>query len=258
MQRSCLWFAIIFLAVSTACSTAPRDAGDFKIALTPARRGQYGVFTMNADTTGGKLLTSDPGAQLRLSSWSPNGKTIAFFTTRSKDAAILEQYRMPFHYLLYTIGSSGGSDKLLLDVKQFFLPFAVAILQKIPLQAQSDRIKGMKFRGNHVVPGPPVSSLSVCVKPRQIAGTDQLPAGIKPSRAAPPMILSMQEHSHPDAWVRRGDGYRTGLSPQVPQHAARLQHHPLHGLDEVKRRGNRSPCHLGPTGNTVSQVGHEA
>jgi len=116
MQKSCLWFAAIFLAVSTACSTAPRDAGDFKIALTPARRGQYGIFTMNADTTGGKLLTSDPGAQLRLRSWSPNGKTIAFFTTRSKDAAILEQYRMPFHYLLYTIGSSGGSDKLLLDV----------------------------------------------------------------------------------------------------------------------------------------------
>ncbi|MDM7995035.1 MAG: hypothetical protein QUT30_05025 [Acidobacteriota bacterium] len=116
MSRSCLGLATILLAVSTACSTARRDAGDFKIALTPARRGQYGIFTMNADTTGGKLLTPDPGAQLRLRSWSPNGKSIAFFTTRSKDAAILEHYRMPFHYLLYTVSSSGGSGTRLLDV----------------------------------------------------------------------------------------------------------------------------------------------
>lgn len=116
MTKYRLRLAAILLAVSTACTTARRDAGDFKIAFTPARRGQHGIFTMNADTTGGKLLTSDPGAQLRLSSWSPNGKTIAFLTTRSKDAAILDRYRIPFHYLLYTVGSGGGSDTLLLDV----------------------------------------------------------------------------------------------------------------------------------------------
>jgi Tol biopolymer transport system component len=108
-------FALGFLAASIACSTGPRNAGDYKIALTPARRGQYGIFAMNADTSGGKLLTADPGAQLRATSWSPDGKKIAFFATRSVDADILNQYRMPFHYLLYAIDAGGGSEKRLLD-----------------------------------------------------------------------------------------------------------------------------------------------
>jgi Tol biopolymer transport system component len=107
--------ALGLMVAALACSTAPRRAGDYKIALTPARRGQYGIFAMNADTSGGKLLTADPGAQLRSTSWSPDGKTIAFFATRSTDAEILNQYRMPFHYLLYVIDAVGGSEKRLLD-----------------------------------------------------------------------------------------------------------------------------------------------
>jgi Tol biopolymer transport system component len=71
---------------------------------------------MNADTSGGKLLTADPGAQLRPASWSPDGKKIAFFATRSKDAEILNQYRIPFHYLLYIIDANGGTEKRLLDL----------------------------------------------------------------------------------------------------------------------------------------------
>ena len=115
-NRVCLCLLLCLLLATIACSTAQRDTGDFKIALTPARRGQNGIFAMNSDTTGGKLLTSDPGAQLRLTSWAPDGKTIAFFTTRSKDAEILAKYRMPFHYLLYEMNAAGGSEKMLLDV----------------------------------------------------------------------------------------------------------------------------------------------
>ncbi|MBN1566455.1 MAG: PD40 domain-containing protein [Acidobacteria bacterium] len=114
MKFSLRSIPILLIAV-TACSTGSQSTGDFKIALTPARQGQNGIFLMNSDTTGGKLLTPDPGAQLRLTSWSPDGKSIAFFTTRSKDSAILNAYRMPFHFLLYAMDANGSSEKRLLD-----------------------------------------------------------------------------------------------------------------------------------------------
>lgn len=110
-----LRFVPILLMAAMACSTGSRNTGDFRIALTPARHGQNGIFVMNSDTTGGKLLTPDAGAQLRLMSWSPDGKRIAFFTTRSTDAGILAAYRMPFHFLLYAMDAGGGSEKRLLD-----------------------------------------------------------------------------------------------------------------------------------------------
>ena len=115
MHRIYSYLALIVLLASAACSTARRDAGDYRIALTPARSGQHGIFTIYSDTTGGKLLTADPGAQLRLTSWSPDGKAIAFLSTRSKDAEFLEQFRIPFHYLLYVMDAGGGSEKRLLD-----------------------------------------------------------------------------------------------------------------------------------------------
>ena len=108
-------FVPILLTAAMACSTASRSTGDFRIALTPARSGQHGIFTVNSDATGGKLLTPDPGAKLRATSWSPDGKRIAFFTIRSQDAVILAAYRMPFHFLLYAMDASGGSEKRLLD-----------------------------------------------------------------------------------------------------------------------------------------------
>ena len=99
----------------TACSSPSNKAGDYKIAVTPSARGQNGIFAMKADTTGGKLLTPDPGAQLEAVSWSPDGKTIVFFSARSQDTDILSKYPMPLHHPLYEIDAAGGSQKRLLD-----------------------------------------------------------------------------------------------------------------------------------------------
>ena len=115
MTRPFLRFISCLFIAWMACCTASRKTGDFKIALTPARSGQHGIFAMNSDTTGGKLLTPDPGSQLRVTSWSPDGKKIAFFSMRPEDAGILDKYRMPFHYLLYAMDAGGGSEKRLLD-----------------------------------------------------------------------------------------------------------------------------------------------
>ena len=106
---SCVAFLLL------ACSTPSRKTGDYKIALVPARAGQHGIFVVNSDTTGGKLLTPDATAQLRASSWSPDGTTIAFFSARSEDSEMLKKYRMPFHFPLYVMDSAGGDQKRLLD-----------------------------------------------------------------------------------------------------------------------------------------------
>ena len=83
--------------------------------MVPSRSGQHGIFVMNSDTTGGKLLTPDPSAQLRASSWSPDGKKIAFFAQRREDSDILSKYRTPLHYPLYVMDAAGGDRKRLLD-----------------------------------------------------------------------------------------------------------------------------------------------
>jgi TolB protein len=70
---------------------------------------------MKADTTGGKLLTADATAQLRVSSWSPDGKKIAFFSARSEDSEILKKYNIPLHLPLYWMDSSGSNQKRMLD-----------------------------------------------------------------------------------------------------------------------------------------------
>jgi len=98
-----------------ACSQAPSGPGVFKIAFVPSITGQSGIFTMNSDTTGSRLLIPDTRAQLRFASWSPDGKKIAFFTARAQDEEILRNYRMPYQYLLYAMDATGTNQKRLLD-----------------------------------------------------------------------------------------------------------------------------------------------
>jgi Tol biopolymer transport system component len=103
------------LMLLAACFPASHKSREYKIALVPSRAGQHGIFVMNSDTTGGKLLTPDPAAQVRASSWSPDRKTIAFFGARREDSDILNKYRMPQHFLIYLMDAGGGSQKRLFD-----------------------------------------------------------------------------------------------------------------------------------------------
>ncbi len=106
---------------------------------------------MNADTTDGTLLTPDPSAQLEAGSWSPDGKTIAFFSTRSQDAGLLSKYPMPFHYPLYKIGAAGGSQKRLFEFPVSSFAWSSDSGQMLfvsayedPEHASADVIKGTK------------------------------------------------------------------------------------------------------------------
>ncbi len=111
-----VWTRILpFVLVAGAACTSPGHRARYRIALVPARSGQHGIFVMNSDSTGGKLLAADEAAQLRPSSWSPDGKRLVFFTYRPGDAGILGQYRIPSHFPLYIMDAGGNNPKRLLD-----------------------------------------------------------------------------------------------------------------------------------------------
>jgi Tol biopolymer transport system component len=115
MIRLCTNIAPVFLVFWMACSSPRGGVGDYKIALVPSRSGQQGIFVMNSDTTGGKLLTPDPSAQLLPSSWSPDGGKIAFFAAHPGDMDIISVYRIPHHHLLYEMDPAGRNQRRLLD-----------------------------------------------------------------------------------------------------------------------------------------------
>jgi Tol biopolymer transport system component len=99
----------------TACSSTARKPGEYKIALVADTIGQHGIFVINSDRTGGRLLTPDATVQLRASSWSPDGKNIAFYAARPEDSQIRKKYRMPLHFPLYLMDAAGGNQRRLLD-----------------------------------------------------------------------------------------------------------------------------------------------
>lgn len=103
---------LILLLTAVSCSSGELA---YKIALVPSGSGQHGIFVMNSDTTGGRLLTPDASAQLRHSSWSPDGRKILFLSYRPEDAEIMNKYRIPSHLPLYIMDSGGYNQKRLLD-----------------------------------------------------------------------------------------------------------------------------------------------
>ncbi len=115
MVRISPWIATYLLILMIACSPAQHTTGDYKIALVPSRAGQNGIFIMNSDTTGGKLLMPDPMVQLTPFSWSPDGKKFAFFAARRDDARVITKYPMPYHFPLYMMDSGGFNRKRLFD-----------------------------------------------------------------------------------------------------------------------------------------------
>ncbi len=98
-----------------ACGQPPGGSDGYRIAYVASIPGQFGIFVMNSDTSGSRLLLGDRYAQLRFASWSPDGKMIAFYTVRAQDEEILKKYGMPEKYILYGMDSSGKNLKRLVD-----------------------------------------------------------------------------------------------------------------------------------------------
>jgi Tol biopolymer transport system component len=113
MARYCSFAAFCFLLLMAACS--PQGKSNYKIALVANRSGQSGLFVMNSDTTGSKILTPNIHSMLRPSSWSQDGKKIAFFDIRAEDGEMLKNNTMDSHFPLYVMDSSGHGQKRLLN-----------------------------------------------------------------------------------------------------------------------------------------------
>lgn len=121
MNKTAMRIAFCLLLFYAACSQSPGGSEGFKIAFVPSTRGQSGIVSMNSDATGSRVLVEDRMAEVRFASWSPDGKRIAFYTTRSSDEDVLKKYRLTNEYLLYVMDATGENQKRLLDfpVKDF-------------------------------------------------------------------------------------------------------------------------------------------
>lgn len=115
MTKSGTWIIYFSLLLCAGCSRPPGGAEGYKVAFVPGTPGQYGIFSINSDTTGSQILLDDKMAQVRFASWSPDGKNLAFYTIRSQDKEILAKYPMNGEYLLYVMDAKGENQKRLLD-----------------------------------------------------------------------------------------------------------------------------------------------
>ncbi len=112
-NRVCLCLMTCFIGLWAACSSS---SDEYKIALVPARGGQRGIYLVNSDSTGARLIPTQGTVQLRPNSWSPDGKKIAYFSVGPGDALIMNSYRIPLHSLIYTMDATGGSQRRLVDI----------------------------------------------------------------------------------------------------------------------------------------------
>ncbi len=115
MNRTAIWIAFCLLLFCAGCSQPPGGSEGFKIAFVPNTREQFGIVSMNSDTTGSKVLVADKMAQVRFASWSPDGNKIAFYTERGQDEDILKKYSVTDEYVLYVMDGTGENQKRLFD-----------------------------------------------------------------------------------------------------------------------------------------------
>ena len=113
--RRCIWLVPATILLCLACLSCARPAGEYKIALVPARGGQRGIYVVNSDSTGARFISTDGTVQLRPDSWSPDGRRIAYFSIGPGDASILSNYRIPLHSLLYVMNATGAGQRRVLE-----------------------------------------------------------------------------------------------------------------------------------------------
>jgi Tol biopolymer transport system component len=114
VNRSGICIAIFSLLLCAGCSQPPGGADGYKVAFVPSAPGQFGILSINSDTTGATTLVGDKMAEVRFASWSPDGNKLAFYNLSGHDQEILNKYRMVNEYLLYVMDATGGNQKRLL------------------------------------------------------------------------------------------------------------------------------------------------
>jgi len=106
------------MAAATTVSLSGRVTNQtrYDIAFVSVRDGQPGIYLMREDGSHPTLLLAEDNALLFASSWSPNGKKIAFFAYGPDDEELLKKYQLAFHFPLYVMNANGSGRERLIDV----------------------------------------------------------------------------------------------------------------------------------------------
>ena len=118
-RRLALIGAVSLLATfapSVLASPPQADQTSYDIALVSERDDQRGIYVMRGDGSQGTLLLAERNVILLSSSWSPDGKKIAYFRFHAEDEELYKRYDLPFHFALYVMNPDGSDRERLLDV----------------------------------------------------------------------------------------------------------------------------------------------
>jgi len=120
--------ARLALAVVTLLGAVPAGAQNVQIATAPspflrgatpedpaklaANPSATGIFLVNADGSGRRLLVAEKVALLRPGCWSPDGRTILYHSLGNDDAGMK---MMAMHFPLYAVDAGGGNRRRIVD-----------------------------------------------------------------------------------------------------------------------------------------------
>jgi dipeptidyl aminopeptidase/acylaminoacyl peptidase len=92
---------------------APLAAQDYRIAFVPTAPGaRPGIWLANPDGSEVRVLPAERTAMLRPGSWSPDGRTILYYSFRPDDTTLKA---LPVHFPLYAIGIDGKTGRRVVD-----------------------------------------------------------------------------------------------------------------------------------------------
>jgi Tol biopolymer transport system component len=104
------------VAVAVATSSKQINQTGYDIAFVAKRDAGNGIHVMRGDGANVTLVRTESTALLVPSSWSPDGKRIAYCAFGAEDEDLLKKYQIPIHFPLYVVNADGSGRERLLDV----------------------------------------------------------------------------------------------------------------------------------------------
>lgn len=113
----CLLFTSVVAAITTPEASPGHAAQDQpQIAFVGERNGVNGVYLVNLDGTGERLVARETLAVMPASAWSPDGRSLAYLAARPEDEPVFAQQSRPFHFPLYLADVQTGATRRAADV----------------------------------------------------------------------------------------------------------------------------------------------
>jgi Tol biopolymer transport system component len=104
----------VALVLSLACLASPLAAQDYRMAFVPTAPGTRpgGIWLSNPDGSEQRVLPTQRTAILLPGSWSPDGRSILYYSFGPDDAT---RKALPMHFPLYAVGIDGKNGRRVVD-----------------------------------------------------------------------------------------------------------------------------------------------